>query len=214
MSKKAFILYAPGTNCEVETMEALKLAGANPLLVFLADIISGKIEITDCDIFCIPGGFSYGDHVDTGIIVGILIRDFIPKLLEKKIPIIAICNGFQILMRSGTVFGNNVTLTRNASNVFCSRPILHKVEATNCIWTKGLDGKSLQFPSAHGGGRVIGTDINNVAMIYEGVSPNGGTIAALTNDSGIVFGIMDHPERPYGNPDGLLIFENCIKHVA
>jgi len=106
MKKIIYLLYSPGTNCEEETMAAFDLAGGKASLVFLHDIVSGKVKIIDCDIFCIPGGFSYGDHIDTGIIVADLIKYFIPQLLAAQIPIIGICNGFQILMRAG-VFGSN-----------------------------------------------------------------------------------------------------------
>jgi phosphoribosylformylglycinamidine synthase len=213
MKKVISLLYSPGTNCEEETMEAFKLAGGKPKLVFLADILKGKKKITDCDIFCVPGGFSFGDHIDTGIIVATLMRDFFPQLLEAKIPTIGICNGFQILMRAG-MFGKGITLTRNKSGVFCSMPVQHLFWKSNCIWTRGLEETLLSFPSAHIGGFLESRrdPTPQVAMVYSSESPNGGSIAGIFSNDGLVFGLMDHPERPYGNLDGQKIFRNGISY--
>lgn len=209
--KKVFIIYWPGINCEEETMAAFRAVGADPQLVFIQDLISGKIRITDCDLFCFPGGFSYGDHIDTGIIAAVMIQEFIPALLEAKIPGITICNGFQIAVRAGIFGNNNLALIQNDSGVFCSRPAKHLVEASNCLWTAGLESRILEFPAAHHAGKVLtfGGGVNRV-MRYEGFSPNGGEIAAITNEDGTIFGLMDHPERPFGNEDGLAIFRNGV----
>jgi phosphoribosylformylglycinamidine synthase subunit PurQ / glutaminase len=210
---KVFIPYFPGTNCEEETMQAFRNAGGNPELIFLEDIRKGKKNITKCDIACFPGGFSYGDYVDTGIIAATLIKEFIFQLVEAHIPILGICNGFQVLMKAG-VFGEGVTLTTNDSGTFCSRPIKHRViENANCVWTDGLEGKILTFPSAHGGGKVVYQNVPKVAMTYEGESPNGGEVAAICSNNGLILGIMDHPERPPDSEDGQLIFRNGIKAV-
>ena len=144
-------------------MAAFNLAGGKASLVFAKDITSGKSKITDCDVFCVPGGFTYGDYVDTGIIAAILIRDFFPQLLKVEIPTLGICNGFQILMRAG-VFGKGITLTKNDSKVFCSHPILHKVEKSNCAWTKNLEREILAFPSAHQGGKLVHSVPLNIVM--------------------------------------------------
>jgi len=210
--KTVSVLYSPGTNCEEETMAAFRLAGANPSLLFLDDLIRGKRKITDCDLFCIPGGFSWGDNVKEGIITAVMIADYMGELLAAKIPSILICNGCQIGSRA-KVFGPHMTLERNISGVFNSRPILHRVEKTNCIWTRDLQGQVLSFPAAHGGGRVIYSKYPNVVMHYEKESPNGGKIAGTCTSDGLHFGLMDHPERPYGNEDGLKIFRNGVKSV-
>ncbi|MFA6098970.1 MAG: phosphoribosylformylglycinamidine synthase subunit PurQ [Patescibacteria group bacterium] len=211
MKKRVTILFAPGTNCHTETIKAFNQADADARLVFLDDILKGRIAITDCDIFFVPGGFSFGDHINTGTVVAILLRDFFPLLLEAGIPVGGECNGFQILMRAG-FFGHDVTLTENVSGVFCSRPVLHRVIASPCIWTAGLEGRVFGFPSAHHGGRIVGnTDRLNVVMTYESLSPNGSRIAAICSENGQVFGIMDHMTRPYDNPDGQFIFQNVLK---
>ncbi len=208
--KKVSILYSPGTNCEEETSEAFRLAGARPELVFLGDILAGKKRMADCDAFCVPGGFSFGDHIATGAVVATLAEDFFPQLLEAGTPTIGICNGFQILARA-RMFGPGVTLGRNGSRVFCSKPTVHRVLPSNSFWTAGLEGLDLSFPSAHGYGRVVSESGLNVAMIYMGESPNGGRIAGICSENGRVFGLMDHPERRPENEDGQLILKNVLK---
>lgn len=211
--KRVSVLYTPGTNCHWETLEAFRMAGADARLVFLHDILEKKIRITDCDVFFIPGGFSYGDHINTGAVVYILLRDYFPLLRETGIPVGGECNGYQTLTRAG-FFGNQVTLTENDSGVFCCRPVLHQVHASNCVWTVNLEGMILKFPSAHHGGKIVGnTDKLNVVMTYASESPNGGIIAAVSTADGRVFGIMDHVTCPYDNPDGQLIFKNVLKAV-
>jgi len=208
--KRVAVLYAPGTNCEEETMAAFRLAGGSPELFFLNDILTGKKRITDCDLFCVPGGFSGGDYIDTGILVATLLADHFRRLAEAQIPTLGICNGNQILDRA-RLFTDGVTLTRNDSGVFCSRPVLHRVEISNCVWTKGMEGQVLRFPSAHGYGKVVGEARPNVVLTYASDSPNGGFIAGLCSNNGLIFGLMDHPERPYGNQDGLKIFRKGIE---
>ncbi|MFA6909299.1 MAG: phosphoribosylformylglycinamidine synthase subunit PurQ [Patescibacteria group bacterium] len=211
MRKRVAILFAPGTNCHNETREAFKLAGADARLIFVDDILAERENITDCDCFFVPGGFSYGDHINTGAIVAILLREYFPRLLEAGILVGGECNGFQILMRAG-FFGNDATLTENDSRVFCSRPVLHRViPNANCLWTRGLEGHVLKFPAAHHGGKLVGkTDRLSVVMTYHSLSPNGGNIAAICSSDGRIFGIMDHMTRPYDNPHGLVIFQNAL----
>jgi len=212
LKKKVSVLYSPGTNCEEETMAAFKLAGANATLLFLLDVISGRKKVTDCDIFCIPGGFSWGDYIKEGIITAAMIEEAIQQLVETKIPMLLICNGFQIGARA-RIFGPYMTLTRNVSNLFCSRPVQHEVLTSNCVWTRDLAGDTLNFPSAHAGGLVVYNGTVNVVMTYASKSPNGGPIAGVASENGLIFGLMDHPERPYGNEDGQKLLRNGIAAV-
>ena len=212
LKKKVSVLYSPGTNCEEETMAAFNLAGGYATLLFLFDLLSGKKKITDCDLFCIPGGFSWGDYIKEGIITATMIAEFFQQLIEARIPVLLICNGYQIGARA-KVFGSKMTLTRNLSNHFCSLPVQHLVQRSNCLWTNGLENKILSFPAAHGGGRVFCKETPNIVMTYAYKSPNGGMIAGTCSNDGLIFGLMDHPERPYGNEDGQKIFRNGIMAV-
>ncbi len=210
--KKVAIWYWPGTNCEMESMAACRYLGAIPKLVMVNDLITGKVRVTDCDLVWWPGGFSGGDYISHGIIAASMVKDLVSEFLASGIPGIFICNGFQIGMRA-KIFGSGLSLVTNDSGTFCSHPVLHKVERSNCLWTRDLEGMVLKFYSAHGGGKVVGEGQKNVVMTYDGFSPNGGTIAALCNDKGNIMGVMDHPERPFGNEDGLAILANGIKAV-
>lgn len=117
-----------------------------------------------------------------------------------------------VAVRAG-IFGNNIALVQNDSRVFRGLPAKHFVESSNCVWTAGLESQILEFPAAHHAGKVITFGDVDRVMRYEGMSPNGGEIAAVTNDDGTIFGLMDHPERPLGNEDGLKIFRNGLKAV-
>lgn len=209
------ILYFPGINCERETAAAFELAGVKTRLIMIADVVSGKVKLTDCDVLCSAGGFSYGDYILEGMIAAIMVRDVIPDFLEAKVPSLWICNGFQIAARL-RIFGTNVTLSRNRSGMFVSRPCRHRVQPSSNIWTLGLANRVLAFPSAHGGGCVVhkGPPPPRVIMKYVSFSPNGGPIAAVGSENGLALGIMDHPERPYGNPDGQEIFRNGVAYAT
>ena len=212
--KIASVLYAPGFNCEVELMEIIRRAGGNPKLVFINDIMKRRLRITDCDIFCVPGGFSYGDHIDAGAIVALQMREEFQKLVEAGIPINGNCNGNQILVRAG-LFGVEITMDENDNGRFCSHPFIHhRVHPSNCVWTQGLEGKIITFPAAHRFGKYIGnlSQVQTV-MTFEGFSPNGGTIAGICSENGQVFCTMDHPERNLDNEDCIQIYRNGLKAV-
>ena len=207
--KKVSVLYAPGTNCEEETMEAIRLAGGKPQLILLDDIYKERKKITDCDAFVDPGGFSYGDHLEAGVAVAVLLEDHFSLLKESGIPMLGICNGDQTLVRS-KMFIPGIAMVENKSKVFCSRPIKHRVLLSNCVWTQGLEGRILTFPAAHRYGRFLIKASINLVMEYEGISPNGGAVAMICDDTGRIAVLMDHPERPPDNPDGLEIFRRGI----
>lgn len=242
MSKpKVHILYAPGTNCHHETAEAFRLAGADTEFIHLtADLINGKKRLTDCDVLAMPGGFAFGDHVAAGRIVAIdllyRIRDQLLEVREKRIPCVGICNGFQFLILTGLLPGTGkigearALLDRNVSAAFESRWVDVFVQESDCVWTRGLEGECLRIPVAHGEGRLLldeTFDDRRTVLRYGSMdgtleypaNPNGspGGRAAICDPTGLLLGLMPHPERalyPWlGSDDGRKIFETGIAAV-
>ena len=242
MSKpKTFVLYSPGTNCHHETADAFRLAGAEPSICHLTDdLLAGKKKLTECDLIAIPGGFAFGDHVAAGRIFALdliyRLKDQLLSVREKHIPIIGICNGFQVLINTGLLPGSGdigpskALLDRNSSAVFESRWITLFVQQADCVWTRGLSGQALRMPVAHGEGRLsLPEDFNEQHTVFRygssagtedypanpNASPKGR--AGICDATGRILGLMPHPERaiyPWlGTEDGLKIFKAGVASV-
>lgn len=222
MKPLAHVWYFPGTQCERETLKAYNLAGFRTRLVFIDELLTGKVKSTDCDVCHFPGGFSYNDSPRVAATAVAVAREEVQKLKEKNIPTGGNCNGFQFMVEAG-MFGPEVALVKNDCKTFVSRPVRHQVIPSKCIWLDGMSYEILEFPAAHGYGKLIGSTSDfsstaiihqaRVAMLYEGNSPNGGVVAAITNHTGAFLGLMDHWERPYNNPAGQAILANLKKHL-
>jgi phosphoribosylformylglycinamidine synthase len=223
-------------------LEAFRLAGADPELCFLTgDLIRGKKNLSDCDLLAFPGGFSFGDHIAAGRIFALdlvhRLRDSLLSVRDKKIPVIGVCNGFQVLVNTGLLPGTSeigrpdALLDRNRVAVFVSRWVtLHVQPGTPCVWTRGLEGSALRMPTAHGEGRLCAPDgfaERNTVFRYgmaEGTesfpaNPNGAPFgrAGICDPSGLILGLMPHPERaihPWlGSEDGLAVFHAGVAAV-
>jgi phosphoribosylformylglycinamidine synthase subunit PurQ / glutaminase len=218
------VLYLPGTNCHAETIRAFARAGASPRLVFLADVVSGADRIDGADILCIPGGFSFGDHLGAGLIAAVLLRTRLAEQFRacSDRPMIGICNGFQILTRAGR-FGPGASLKVNDSGTFDNRPgQRHVVSQDNdSPWLTGLAGTTLAFPCAHGEGRFTyapaagaeGYGWQTALRYPSGENPDGSDsgIAGITSADGLAFGLMNHPERSADPQTQIAFFENGVK---
>lgn len=221
---KAIVLRAAGINCDMETEYALKLAGAEAQRVHINRIIENKSLLDKFQIIVFPGGFSYGDDVAAGKILANQIIHHLYEPMQKFIEdgklVLGICNGFQVLVKTGILPGNNsanrheeVTITYNDSGKFEDRWVYLSPKTEKCIFIE--PGRQIYLPIAHAEGKIVTKDQTtldelksegHLAFKYvdehgrEGgypVNPNGSadSIAGLTDTTGRVLGLMPHPER-------------------
>ncbi|NQT04065.1 MAG: phosphoribosylformylglycinamidine synthase I [Planctomycetes bacterium] len=221
---KAIVLRAAGINCDMETEHALELAGAQAQRTHINRIIEDKTLLDEFQIIVFPGGFSYGDDVAAGKILANQIRHHLYEPIQKFIDdgklVLGICNGFQVLVKTGILPGNNstknqqeITITNNDSGKFEDRWVYLAPQTDKCVFIE--PGRQIYLPVAHAEGKVVTKDdavldqlksAGHVAFKYvdengnEGaypINPNGsmGSIAGLTDTTGRILGLMPHPER-------------------
>lgn len=221
MLPRVLILRAPGTNCDEETVYAFQLAGAAAERIHLGRWLETPRLAEEYQILCLPGGFSYGDDLGSGRILANQLRHHLAEALAKfrdqgKL-ILGICNGFQILIKSGLLDsddadGPGATLSWNKSGRFIDRWVHLRVASERCPFLTGIE--RLHLPIAHAEGQFLGRDdatldrleqAGQLALRYcEGelptnvaFNPNGAArdVAGVCDRSGRVFGLMPHPER-------------------
>ncbi len=223
MAYRVCVLRAPGTNCDAETAMCIESLGVKAEVVHLKKFINGLTALSEFDGLVIPGGFSFGDHVRAGALLGKILKERLEndmlRFSEQGNPILGICNGFQALVECGLLPGDdmNAALTRNLSSRFECRWVHLKTERTACLYTKGMD-RAVHMPVAHGEGRFLASPevltrlTRNRQIVFryafeEGSfasgsypeNPNGSAddIAGISNPSGTVMGLMPHPERAF-----------------
>lgn len=169
------VLRAPGTNCDVETAYAFESCGARATRVHLFRVLEQPSLLTEAQILCIPGGFSYGDDVGAGVIFGLelrtRLRDALGAFVDRGNLVLGICNGFQVLMRSGLLPSGTAglsasgpaqaTLTWNANGKYTDRWVRLAVGETKSVFLKGMT--AFDVPMAHGEGRIAVTSPDVVA---------------------------------------------------
>ncbi len=221
---KAIVLRAAGINCDMETEYALEMAGAAAQRMHINRIIEDKKLLDEFQILVFPGGFSYGDDVAAGKILANQIVHHLSEPIKRFIDdgklVLGICNGFQVLVKTGILPGDDstrhqedVTITYNDSGKFEDRWVYLAPETDKCVFIE--PGRQIYLPVAHGEGKVVTKDETtlerlksqgHIAFKYvnedgkEGgypVNPNGSvdSIAGLTDTTGRVMGLMPHPER-------------------
>jgi phosphoribosylformylglycinamidine synthase len=236
----AIVVSGPGTNRDTDAVLALDLAGAEPAVVLTAELAARPELIDDARIVVIAGGFSYGDALGAGRMLALdlvsgddgRLGECLRAFVASERPVIGICNGFQVLTRTGLLPG---ALGHNARGRFDCRWVeLAPEPASRCIWTKRLDDP-VHCPIAHGEGRYVHPEpaalaaAGQVALRYRGSNPNGSVadIAGVCDASGVVLGLMPHPEnhviprqhpRHRHDPEtvgflGLRLFEAAVRHV-
>lgn len=215
---KASVVVFPASNCDRDVAVALEQAtGAAPKMVW-----HGDQDLPDTDFIVLPGGFSYGDYLRCGAMASNspIMRSVVDKA-KAGVPVLGICNGFQILCETGLLPG---ALLRNANLNFVCRTVTLKVENNQSLFTRGLEAQRyVDFPVAHHDGNYFADDETldrldaegRVALRYVD-NPNGSArdIAGILNEAGNVFGLMPHPERAtsalLGGVDGAAFFRNLL----
>jgi phosphoribosylformylglycinamidine synthase len=214
---KTLIVRAPGTNCDWETAFAFEQAGSAVELVHINQLISREKKLSDYRIMVVPGGFTYGDDISGGKILANEIRlnlgDEMRKFVADGKLILGICNGLQVLVKAGILYGlkgesrHPLTLFSNDSGRFECRWVYLRANADSpCVFTRGIE--KMYLPIAHGEGKLVTeSGLTNAAVYYtdEGgnldasypSNPNGSTdnIAGICDSTGRVFALMPHPER-------------------
>ncbi len=226
---KVCVLRTAGTNCDKETAFAFAKVGAAAQLAHINSLVSRKNSLDGYSILAFPGGFSYGDDIAAGKILANELRckltDELKKFVSAGKLIIGICNGFQVLVKSGLLPGGNglkqeVTLAVNDSAKFEDRWVYLKGQGARgkkqvkCVWARNLP-EVIYLPVAHGEGKFITKDKavlsrlkknNQVVFLYCDPSgrkalypqnPNGSVegIAGICDETGRILGLMPHPER-------------------
>jgi phosphoribosylformylglycinamidine synthase subunit PurQ / glutaminase len=197
---KVGIVVFPGSNCDRDVHHVL-----NDVIGISAQYVwHMEKSIIDYDALILPGGFSYGDRLRAGVIAA---RSPIVEAIKKKaqdgLPILGICNGFQILVEAGLLPG---ALIKNIKLKFSCKWLEMEVLNVNTPFTNLFRlNDQISIPIAHGEGRYVISDDklhdlyenNQVVFKYKDQNPNGSTemIAAICNEEGNVMGLMPHPER-------------------
>ena len=225
---KIGVITYPGTLDDRDAQRAIRLAGGTPVPLWHADDDLKKV-----DAVVLPGGFSYGDYLRCGAIAAQApATKEVIKLAAQGLPVLGICNGFQILVESHLLHGG---LIRNEKQHFVCRDQKLRVENNNTAWTSLFEeNEEILIPLKNGEGGYTATDEtlkmleaeNRIAFRYLDTNPNGSMndIAGLTNERGNVVGLMPHPEHavePGFGPDtdiamrsgidGLRFFQSVLK---
>jgi phosphoribosylformylglycinamidine synthase len=213
---KSAVLVFPGSNCDRDLAVAIEqVTGRAPAMVWHreAELPEGT------DFVAIPGGFSYGDYLRSGAMAARSpIMQAVAEAAGKGVPVIGVCNGFQVLTEAGLLPG---ALMRNAGLHFVCRPVGLKVENSQSIFTSGYQsGEEISIPVAHHDGnyqadaetldRLEGE--GRIAFRYtDEVNGSARNIAGILNAAGNVLGMMPHPERALepaqGKTDGRRLYE-------
>lgn len=227
MAFRAAVITFPGSNCDRDMASALEAVSGQPALrVWHADA-----DLPDrLDLIALPGGFSYGDYLRSGAMAATSpIMRAVITAAERGVPVLGVCNGFQVLTEAGLLPG---ALLRNAGQRFVCRTVALTVENTASPFTAGFAaGETIRVPVAHHDGNYFADaetlnqleSEGRVAFRYaEAVNGSARDIAGVLSANGRVLGMMPHPERAIepaavaalGGADGRRLFENILANFA
>lgn len=211
---RVIVLRAAGINCEQETQAAWELAGARCMIVHVNRVIENPSMLAECDVLTVPGGFSYGDDISAGRILGrrmmLALADGLIGVRDRGGLVLGICNGFQVLVQAGLLAAGDTapaTLAFNTCGHYLCRWVTVECANDHCVLLER--GRRYFLPMAHAEGRIAipeGAEVasDRAALRYAAgvervgdVNPNGswGAVAGLTDATGRVLGMMPHPER-------------------
>jgi phosphoribosylformylglycinamidine synthase len=228
---KAGVIVFPGSNCDRDVQVALAASmGRAPRMIWHRDT-----ALPDLDLVVVPGGFSYGDYLRCGAMAAHspIMREVVAKA-KGGLPVLGICNGFQILTEAGLLPG---VLMRNATLKFICKDVHLKVERASAPFTSSYRmGQVVRFPIAHAEGNYFADDDTLKRLEGDGLvafryaaadgtvsaasNPNGAAhnIAGIVNDKGNVLGMMPHPERLadplLGGTDGKAMFDGLVEALT
>jgi phosphoribosylformylglycinamidine synthase I len=223
MAFRAAVITFPGSNCDRDLAVALeKVSGTRAVRVW-----HGDANLPDgLDFIAVPGGFSYGDYLRCGSMAAKSpVMRAVVEQAGRGVPVLGICNGFQILTESGLLPG---ALMRNAQLTFTCRDVPLVVENSQSLFTAGYEaGTTIHLPVAHHDGNYFADDATldriegegRVAFRYgEDVNGSQRRIAGVLNETGTVLGMMPHPERAIepelGGTDGRALFESAMRALV
>ena len=219
---KSAVIVFPGSNCDRDLAVAIEqVTGRKPAMVWHreSELPQGT------DFIGVPGGFSYGDYLRSGAMAARSpVMRAVSEAASKGVPVIGICNGFQVLTEAGLLPG---ALMRNAGLSFVCRPVRLRVENSQSLFTAQYDAdEEIVFPVAHHDGNYQADSSTldrlegegRVAFRYlEQCNGSARDIAGILNDAGNVLGLMPHPERvvekAHGGTDGRRLFEGLLETV-
>ena len=220
---KIGVVTFPGSLDDRDAQRAARLAGAEPVALWHADP-----ELHGVDAVVLPGGFSYGDYLRCGAIARFApVMETIIAGAAAGLPVLGICNGFQVLCESHLLPG---ALTRNQGLHFVHRDQVLRIESNDSAWTSAYDrGARITIPIKNGEGCYVAAPEvldeleaqGQVIAYYEGGNPNGSArdIAGIRNARGNVVGLMPHPEHAVEDltgpgTDGLGFFVSVLKTLV
>jgi len=220
---KTAVVTFPGSNCDRDMWVALRdVSGREPIKVW-----HGDADLPDgLDFIALPGGFSYGDYLRSGAMAANspIMRSIIAAA-DRGVPVLGVCNGFQVLTEAGLLPG---ALMRNAGQTFICRTVPLIVENTQSLFTARYDtGETITIPVAHHDGNYFADEATldrlegdgRVAFRYaENCNGSRRDIAGILNAAGNVLGMMPHPERAieddHGGSDGRRLFESVLGELV
>ncbi|MDA4106364.1 phosphoribosylformylglycinamidine synthase subunit PurQ [Mycolicibacterium holsaticum] len=221
MSARVGVITFPGTLDDVDAARAVRLAGGDAVSLWHADT-----DLKNVDAVVVPGGFSYGDYLRAGAIAKFApVMGEVVSAAERGMPVLGICNGFQVLCEAGLLPG---ALTRNAGLHFVCRDLWLQVASNSTAWTSRYDlGADILVPLKSGEGRYVAGERvldelegeDRVVFRYRD-NPNGSQrdIAGICSANRRVVGLMPHPEHATEaltgpSDDGLGIFYSALDSV-